>query len=82
MGRLLLAVASSYIWMVSLGAHLFAHGDAALVDHPNRRTLSIFKAGWRWFKRQLKLKKLVAFDLLFPENIALPPLAFTQTCVW
>jgi len=81
MERLLLAVSSSYLWMVSLGARLFAHGDPSSVDQPHRRTLSIFKSGWRWFKRQLKLGYLVLFDLRFPEPFALPPLAFKQTCV-
>ena len=81
MDRLFLAVASSYIWMISLGARLFVHGDVSLVDHPNRRNLSIFKTGWRWFKRQNKLGRLVSFDLLLPEPFTLPPLVFDQTCV-
>ena len=79
MEALLLAVSSSYIWMVALGARLFALGHVSIVDHPNRRNLSIFKAGWRWFKRQIKLGRLVPFDLHLPEPFDLPPLAFSQT---
>ena len=79
MEALLLAVSSSYIWMVALGAHLFAHGDVSTVDNPHRRNLSIFKTGWRWFKQQIKLGRLVPFDLHLPEPFDLPPLAFNQT---
>jgi len=81
MERLFLAVSSSYIWMLSLGASLFVQGDVSTVDHSHRRTLSIFKTGWRWFKRQIKLGRLVPFDLQLPESFDLPPLAFSQTCV-
>lgn len=81
MEALLLAVSSSYIWMVSLGAQLFARGDLSSVDQTHRRYLSVFKTGWRWFKRQLKLGYLVPFDLRLPEPFDLPPLAFKQTCV-
>ena len=80
-GRLFLAVSSSYIWMLSLGARLFAHGDVSAVDQLSRRTLSVFKTGWRWFQRQLKLGRLVPFDLRLPEPFNLPALAFKQTCV-
>lgn len=80
-GRLFLAVSSSYIRMLSLGARLFAHGDVSAVDQLSRRTLSVFKTGWRWFQRQLKLGRLVPFDLRLPEPFNLPALAFKQTCV-
>lgn len=81
MARLFLAVASSYLWMVALGARLYRCGDVSLVDHSNRRTLSIFKTGWRWFKRQLKLDKIVAFNLFLPDSFVFPPLTFKKTCV-
>lgn len=81
MQRLLLAVSSSYIWMISLGARLFAQGDTSSVDRSDRRTLSIFKTGWRWFKQQIKLGRLVPFNLHLPEPFDLPPLVFNHTCV-
>lgn len=81
MERLFLAVSSSYIWMVSLGARLFAEGDTSSVDRRHRRTLSIFKIGWRWFQRQHKFRRLVPFDLRLPETFELPSLALKQTCV-
>lgn len=81
MARLFLAVSSSYIWMLSLGAHLVAQGDISAVDKRHRRTLSIFKIGWRWFKRRIKLSELVPFELRLPEPFELPSLSHTQTCV-
>ena len=80
MDTLLLALASSYLWMVSLGASLIASGDTSLVDHSNHRTLSIFKTGWRSFKRQLKLGDLSTFNLILPKYLVLPPL-FLQKLV-
>lgn len=85
MDTLFLALASSYLWMVSLGASLIASGDTSLVDHANHRTLSIFRVpfgrGWRSFKRQLKLGDLFIFTLDLPKYLVLPPLFFKQTCV-
>lgn len=62
-GRLFLACAASYLWMVALGTKVIAHGLTKFVDRSHRRTLSIFKIGWRWFKRQSKLKLPVPFSL-------------------
>lgn len=76
---LFLAVASSYLWMVCLGARLYLRGDVSSVDHPNRRTLSIFKTGWRWFQHQLKLEHIVAFVLFLPTSFVLPPLFGKKT---
>jgi len=72
--RLFLACAASYIWMVSLGAKLITSGKSKSVDRPHRRTLSIFKTGWRWFKKQIKAKKLVPFSLVLPSNLHLDPI--------
>jgi hypothetical protein len=78
---LFLALSASYLWMVSLGAALIATGHSSLVDHSSHRTLSIFKTGWRWFKRELKLGNLFLFQLILPKHIVLPRLFFKHTCV-
>jgi len=51
-------------------------GVADLVDRSNRRTLSIFKTGWRWFKRQIKLGHVVPIYLALPGDFELPALKF------
>lgn len=76
LGRLFLAVAVAYLWMVCLGAQVIHEGVANLVDRSNRRTLSIFKTGWRWFKRQIKLGHLVLIYLALPSGFELPALKF------
>ena len=77
LSRLFLAVSVSYLLMTTLGAWLFFHQDTNQVDRSNRRTLSIFKTGWRWFKRQLKLSTCVLFRFSFPTSIVFPPLKYT-----
>ncbi len=67
--RLFLACAASYIWMVALGAQVIVQGLRHWVDRSHRRTLSIFKIGWRWFKRQLKFQHIVPFSLTLPLQL-------------
>jgi len=76
LSRLFLAVAAAYLWMLCLGVQVIAQGLANWVDRSNRRTLSIFKTGWRWFKRQLKLGRTVPFYLKLPSDFLLPPLKY------
>lgn len=76
LSRLFLAAAASYLWMVCLGAQALADDLTDQVDRSRRRTLSIFKIGWRWFKRQLKLQHLVPFSLRLSFSFHLPPLKF------
>ena len=76
LGRLFLAAAAAYLWMVALGAAIILDQLADWVDRPNRRTLSIFKTGWRWFMRQIKLQRLVVLDFTFPNDLVLPALKF------
>lgn len=71
--RLFLACAVSYIWMVALGAQVIHQGLSHFVDRSHRRTLSIFKTGWRWFKRRCKLHKFVPFSLQLPAHFHLVP---------
>ena len=76
LSRLFLAVALAYLWMVCLGVQAIHEGVADLVDRSGRRTLSIFKTGWRWFKRQIKLGHPVLIYLTLPSDFDLPALKF------
>lgn len=76
LSRLFLAVAVAYLWMVCLGVQAICKGIANSVDRSNRRTLSIFKTGWRWFKRQIKSGRLVPIYLTLPSDFELPALKF------
>lgn len=76
LGRLFLAVAVAYIWMVCLGVRAIRKGIAKAVDRSNRRTLSIFKTGWRWFKHQLKLGHTILLYLKLPGDFKLPALKY------
>jgi len=62
--------------MVCLGVRAICQGLANLVDRSNRRTLSIFKTGWRWFKRQIKLGHIVLIYLKLPSDFELPALKY------
>jgi hypothetical protein len=73
---LLLAVSVAYIWMVCLGVRAIRKGVADLVDRSNRRTLSIFKTGWRWFKRQIKLGRTILLHFKLPSEFRLPDLKY------
>ncbi len=72
--RLFLACAASYLWMISLGAQVITKELSRWVDRPHRRTLSIFKIGWRWFKQQLKFNRIVPFSLILPPKLHLKPI--------
>ena len=74
LGRLFLAAAIAYIWVVCLGVQAICKGLADWVDCSNRRTLSIFKTGWRWFKRQIKLEHVVLIYLTLSSDFELPAL--------
>jgi hypothetical protein len=76
LSRLFLVVAASYLWMVCLGVQVISQDLADWVDRSNRRTLSIFKTGWRWFKRQIKLGRTVLIHLTLPPDFVLPALEY------
>jgi len=76
LSRLFLVVAVAYLWMVCLGAQTICQDLADWVDRSNRRTLSIFKTGWRWFKRQLKLGHTVLIHLTLSADFKLPELEY------
>jgi len=76
LSRLFLAVAAAYLWMVCLGVQATQQGMADWVDRSQRRTLSVFKTGWRWFKRQIKLGRVVLLQLTLPSDFVLPALKY------
>ena len=76
LSRLFLAIAVAYLWMVCLGVQTIRKGVADLVDRSNRRTLSVFKTGWRWFKRRIKLGHTVLIYLTLPSDFDLPALKY------
>jgi len=78
LSRLLLVVATAYLWLTCVGASVIATGVAATVDRAKRRTLSVFKTGWRWFKRQHKLGHSVTFTFKLPHPFILPPLRYLK----
>jgi len=47
-----LAVAFLYVWMISTGTRTIYNGLRYLVDHKDRRDLSIFQIGLRFIDRQ------------------------------
>ena len=79
LSRLFLAVSASYLLMVAFGVQVIVDQVADLVDRSKRRTLSVFKTGWRYFKRQLKLAYTVPLQLDLSIPFTLPLLKFTKT---
>jgi hypothetical protein len=53
LSRLTLAVALLYLWTVIFGSQTIKHGKRRLVDHPDRRDLSIFRIGLDMLERCL-----------------------------
>lgn len=55
LNRLTLAVCLLYVWLVSVGEHVFCAGLQHEVDRTDRRDLSIFRLGWDLIERRLAL---------------------------
>lgn len=53
LSRLTLAVAFQYVWLISAGVKITHAGLRHLVDRKDRRDLSIFQIGLRFFERRL-----------------------------
>jgi Transposase DDE domain len=51
--RLLLGITLAYVWLIQLGSWVVKSGQRYLVDRTARRTLSLFRIGWRWLRRRL-----------------------------
>jgi hypothetical protein len=53
--NLLLGVAISFLWLISLGSWLTKRGYRHLIDRKDRRDKSYFRLGWDWLDRCLSL---------------------------
>ena len=69
----LLAIAIATCLILGLGTHLILIQDTKQVDRADRRDLSLFQLGWRWFFRLLALEELDQFKMVFSWRFKLPP---------
>jgi hypothetical protein len=74
--RLILALAIATCLTLGLGTHLILTGQTHQVDRADRRDLSLFQIGWRWFFRLLALDRLREYKMVFSWSFKLPPAGF------
>lgn len=74
--RLVLALAIATCLTLGLGTHLILIQETHQVDRSDRRDLSLFQIGWRWFFRLLALDRLHEFTMVFSWDFKLPPAGF------
>jgi hypothetical protein len=74
--RLILVLAIATCFTLGLGTHLIIIGQSHLVDRTDRRDLSLFQIGFRWFFRLLVLNRLAEFKMVFRWDFKLPPPGF------
>ena len=74
--RLLLAIAIATCLMLGVGTHLIVSGQQDQVDRADRRDLSLFQVGWRWFYRLLTLERLHQLKIEFRWDFKLPKAGF------
>ncbi len=74
--RLLLAITITTYLMLGLGTHLIVINQQDQVDRADRRDLSLFQIGWRWFYRLLILNRLEQFKIEFRWDFKLPKAGF------
>lgn len=53
--RLMLGVAITYVWLITLGSWVVKRGYRHLLDHKSRRDKSYFRLGWDWLRRCIRL---------------------------
>jgi hypothetical protein len=74
--RLVLALAIATCIALGLGTHLILIEETRRVDRADRRDLSLFQIGWRWFFRLLALDRLHELKITFSWSFELPPPGF------
>ena len=74
--RLILVLAIATCQVLGLGTHLIIIDQAYHVDRSDRRDLSLFQIGFRWFLRLLALERLHEFKMYFRWDFKLPPPGF------
>lgn len=74
--RLILVLAIATCLTLGLGTHLILIRETRQVDRSDRRDLSLFQLGWRWFFRLLALDRLQEFKIVFSWDFKLPPAGF------
>jgi hypothetical protein len=74
--RLVLVLAVATCIALGLGTHLILIGETHQVDRADRRDLSLFQIGWRWFFRLLALDRLHELKIVFSWSFELPPPGF------
>jgi len=74
--RLVLILAIATCIALGLGTHLILIGETHQVDRADRRDLSLFQIGWRWFFRLLALNRLHELKIVFSWSFELPPPGF------
>ena len=74
--RLVLVLAVATCIALGLGTHLILIKETRQVDRADRRDLSLFQIGWRWFFRLLALDRLHELKITFSWGFKLPPPGF------
>ena len=70
--RLVLVLAIVTCIALGLGTHLILIQETHRVDRADRRDLSLFQIGWRWFFRLLALDRLHELKITFSWGFELP----------
>lgn len=78
--RLVLALSIATFMTLGLGTHLVLIEQTKQVDRADRRDLSLFQTGLRWFLRLLALNRLDEFKMRFSWAFKLPPAGFRPAC--
>ena len=63
--RLFLVLVIATCQVLGLGTHLIITEQSHLVDRTDRRDLSLFQIGFRWFRRLCALNRLDEFEMCF-----------------